>query len=306
MLTLRRYVPTVPHVPAICIVDKSLMSLSNLSYLHWSIRNTYPLPMSFTVPRIRKRKNDLRDSGPTSGPSLIRVEDLPRLRKPYGLPRIAARGLYREHQASFTQLFDPAERGLHHQPEASFNLYPISPSQEFILPSDDRQKEQAQAKKARQWRKWVDEVIPSLVRPYLAVLRHTDSFRLPVPPRTSCTCTSGSRRLNVVCVYFDSMLFVSPHILHLNALTGLDCTNVVVCHHASAAVQLVQLGLFPCAPVEPSLAVDMAVLQFASQLFMRSSPNVRAFADTIDVILSERQYKLTTRVGIHISHLCNI
>jgi hypothetical protein len=257
--------------------------------------------MNFAAPPIRRYKNKLPDSGPTRGPSLINVNDLPRLRKPYGLPRVTVEGLYRDERASFTQLFDPADRGLPHQPHphstSTLHSYSSNSPQKIISPSEDERREQAQAKKARQWRSWKEEVIPSLVRPFLAILRCTDSFRLPIPSPAHCTCVSTSRRLQVTCVYFNSQLYFLLHCLRLSLLTELDSVEVVPCHHASAAIQLVQLGLFPCAPLEPSLAVDMSVLQFASQLFMRSSPNVRAFADTLDTVLSERQYKLTTRVG---------
>lgn len=56
------------------------------------------------------------------------------------------------------------------------------------------------------------------------------------------------------------------------------------------------MGLFPCSPVAPTLAVDICVLNFARELFLRLPPNVTGFSDTLETVLSYRSYKLETRV----------
>ncbi|KAJ3816805.1 hypothetical protein F5880DRAFT_1512329, partial [Lentinula raphanica] len=65
-----------------------------------------------------------------------------------------------------------------------------------------------------------------------------------------------------------------------------------VCACRTAAVQLVERGLFPCAPLQPSLAVDMRVLDFVARLFLRISPNTTALADTICDFLSSQGYHM--------------
>ncbi|THU92423.1 hypothetical protein K435DRAFT_672151, partial [Dendrothele bispora CBS 962.96] len=59
-----------------------------------------------------------------------------------------------------------------------------------------------------------------------------------------------------------------------------------------AAVQLISSGLFPCAPVYPSLAVDIRMLDFVTRLFLRISPNHTAWCGTVDDFLRCQGYKL--------------
>lgn len=61
-------------------------------------------------------------------------------------------------------------------------------------------------KREKQWRKWTNEVIPSLLRPHLSLLRESTSLRsIPRSGSRNCTCANTkSRHLNVVCVHFES------------------------------------------------------------------------------------------------------
>ncbi|KAL1740634.1 hypothetical protein HDZ31DRAFT_9705, partial [Schizophyllum fasciatum] len=59
-----------------------------------------------------------------------------------------------------------------------------------------------------------------------------------------------------------------------------------------AAVQLVELGLFPCAPYRPSIAIDMNVLDFARLLFLNISPNVTAWCKATEAFLISRAHKV--------------
>ncbi|KAI5824354.1 hypothetical protein K523DRAFT_198954, partial [Schizophyllum commune Tattone D] len=59
-----------------------------------------------------------------------------------------------------------------------------------------------------------------------------------------------------------------------------------------AATQLVEVGLFPCAPYRPSLAIDINVLDFARLLFLNISPNVTAWCKATEAFLISRAHKL--------------
>lgn len=65
----------------------------------------------------------------------------------------------------------------------------------------------------------------------------------------------------------------------------------------SPGVQLLSRGLFPCAPFEPSLAVDINMLDFVQHLFVRAAPNVTAWSDTVETFLSNHNYHLPIRVS---------
>lgn len=71
-----------------------------------------------------------------------------------------------------------------------------------------------------------------------------------------------------------------------------------ICEHAPAARQLLRRGFFPCAPIAPSLAVDMNFLDFCREHFLNTSPNVTAWAETIDSFLEARGYRVAGQVRI--------
>lgn len=71
------------------------------------------------------------------------------------------------------------------------------------------------AKKKKQWDVWLYNVVPLLVRPYLDLMRHSESLRLPVvyeAPVSPCQCATGVRTIKVACIHFQSMFFIIPHI----------------------------------------------------------------------------------------------
>ena len=69
------------------------------------------------------------------------------------------------------------------------------------------------------------------------------------------------------------------------------------CKCRPAAVQLVEIGLFPCAPYRPTLAVDINVLDFVRTLFFNISPNVTAWCKTMEAFLMARGHKLAYSVS---------
>ncbi|KAL1750030.1 hypothetical protein FB107DRAFT_194227, partial [Schizophyllum commune] len=68
--------------------------------------------------------------------------------------------------------------------------------------------------------------------------------------------------------------------------------SISTCSCSSAARQLIAVGLFPCAPQRPTLAVDMNVLDFARLLFLHISPNVTAWCKATEAFLLARSHKL--------------
>jgi hypothetical protein len=55
-------------------------------------------------------------------------------------------------------------------------------------------------------------------------------------------------------------------------------------------------GLFACAPLAPSLAVDIRVLELVKNLFIRMTPNSTAWCEALETFFNERGYKLNTKV----------
>jgi len=80
---------------------------------------------------------------------------------------------------------------------------------------DDEERKRAH-KKERQWRKWSEDVIPVLLKPYLTLMRETQSLRNieSVRGKKGCVgCTLG-RLLEISCIYFNRKLslLVSIHL----------------------------------------------------------------------------------------------
>ncbi|KAJ8455492.1 hypothetical protein ONZ45_g18932 [Pleurotus djamor] len=133
-------------------------------------------------------------------------------------------------------------------------------------------------KKEKQWRSWLGEVIPSIVPAYLDVVARTRFFRLsPTPQPSSCTCVAPPRPLNVVIVRF--------HVL--------ESIRLDICGCRPAALQLIERGVFPCAPFHPSLAVDIRVLEFVTQLFVRLPPNNTAWSQALEEFLRGQGFRLS-------------
>ncbi|KAH7916895.1 hypothetical protein BV22DRAFT_987111, partial [Leucogyrophana mollusca] len=135
-------------------------------------------------------------------------------------------------------------------------------------------------KKQRQWARWSDYVLPSLVRPYLKLLKNTSSFRNPPTPMSQpCTCGQSGQKLDIVCVHMESLESIT--------LRSCECNP--------AANQLLSRGLCPCAPIAPTLAVSISMLEFVRECFLRLLPNMTGWCDSVKSFLASRSYKLKTR-----------
>ncbi|TRM61199.1 hypothetical protein BD626DRAFT_406076, partial [Schizophyllum amplum] len=77
-----------------------------------------------------------------------------------------------------------------------------------------------------------------------------------------------------------------------DARTDVSRVTVNACECRPAARQLVEIGLFPCAPHRPTLAVDLNVLDFVRLLFLHVSPNVTAWCKATELFLMARGHTL--------------
>ncbi|KII82805.1 hypothetical protein PLICRDRAFT_120248, partial [Plicaturopsis crispa FD-325 SS-3] len=104
-----------------------------------------------------------------------------------------------------------------------------------------------------------------------------------------------------MCVYFESKSQCRDQIFFVANITydlDIEKIELTVCVCKPAALQLLNRGLFPCAPRAPSLAVDLRLLEFVKTLFVRMAPNATAWCDALESFLHGRGYKLETRNSI--------
>ncbi|KAJ8502688.1 hypothetical protein ONZ45_g11521 [Pleurotus djamor] len=128
------------------------------------------------------------------------------------------------------------------------------------------------------WRAWLDRVIPALIMPYFSLLRATESLRTH-PPASSggevCCCAN---------IEDFSILVVRVNVIERLTFPLCTCTTL--------AEKLVSVGLFPCAPFRPTLAVDIGLLQLVSELFVNLAPNTTAWCRALEDFLRRRGYRL--------------
>lgn len=201
--------------------------------------------MSFRAPQIRKRRSSNSPSKTTSKPTaqrnepptpihhhLVEPQMVPRRRRGYGTkglvtyrpevllaeprgrvftqPLFVAANLTRPHVQPIGDSgdFDDDPFAMEFHPESDQPQSPARLHKREVEPiPTDRLK--AQRKRERQWAKWANVTIPSMVQPYLQYLYSTQSLRDSPPNgfehRNACNCGQEGL-LTVTCVYFEREL----------------------------------------------------------------------------------------------------
>ncbi|KAF8324764.1 uncharacterized protein EI90DRAFT_2877346, partial [Cantharellus anzutake] len=129
-------------------------------------------------------------------------------------------------------------------------------------------------KRERQHVRWDNTVLPQLIAVYIQWERLRYSGSGVTPRADPCDCGGSHLALKVVCLRFDRK----------------EEVLLIVCSTRPAPVQLVELGMFPCAPYRPSLAVSIDMLEWVSLFFKFTTPNNRAWAATMQTILQNRGF----------------
>ncbi len=92
---------------------------------------------------------------------------------------------------------------------------------------------------------------------------------------------SRSEELLVTCIWVEMLCIVT----------------IIACSCLPAHVQLVSLGLFPCSPMYPWMAISIDMLEFISELFVNMVPNERAWAMMLMQYLAAHGHTLQTEVS---------
>ncbi|KDQ13392.1 hypothetical protein BOTBODRAFT_133638, partial [Botryobasidium botryosum FD-172 SS1] len=127
-----------------------------------------------------------------------------------------------------------------------------------------------------QFARWSDIVIPSLLQPFLDFQKATLSGRVELPnppPLTTCTCGKG-HTIQVTLVHWDKF----------------ENTTLHVCECNPATTQLVARGFFPCAPLRPSMAFRLNLLELITLQGRNGAPNITAWAETLVQFLGKRRF----------------
>lgn len=155
-------------------------------------------------------------------------------------------------------------------------------------------------KRERQHERWTADVIPKLVLPYFELLRKTENLRLCPSQTTESACAcKGVIVLTTTCVSFNGEYSDSlDGLSNQRARSGLSSLSLNICRCRPAPLQLLERGYFGCAPCFPTLAVDVNVLEFCLELFVRIAPNKTAFCHALEAFLKSRGYMFDSSVRV--------
>ncbi|KAG6823096.1 hypothetical protein H0H92_011410, partial [Tricholoma furcatifolium] len=206
--------------------------------------------------RFRLKQADLDDDVPAPPPSYTPLPGPSRFRAVKNLPKLPKLTFVSHGHTLQQPNFLPHRIGT-----LLPSVLPPHDDNPFIAPKSPNPFDltRHQQKRANQWQRWQIEVIPAVVS-------------------APCTC-AAPRIIDVILVNFDS----------------LERINVALCPCVEGAPrQLLQRGYFACAPVFPSLAVHLKVLDFASELFVNIAPNTTAWCKAVEAFLDRQGYRLSS------------
>lgn len=88
------------------------------------------------------------------------------------------------------------------------------------------------------------------------------------------------------------------HFLLLSNLfvVGFENNEVTICECQPAASNLITHGFFPCAPVRPTMAFSIDLLEFITLQSRNGTPNITSWAESLEEFWKERDYILTSEV----------
>lgn len=156
-------------------------------------------------------------------------------------------------------------------------------------------------RRAAQYATWRDRVIPGLLRPFMEYRRAAQ--REEQPPAPACDC-HAPRSLTVGLADWEGEFTNIAHCQVLTArLAGFTTRRIQYCDCFGAAQHLLALGYFPCAPIRPSLAFSLQLLELVSVHALNVAPNTTAWATTLETFWARRGFVVETRVSRALSFL---
>lgn len=182
-----------------------------------------------------------------------------------------------------------------------------------VSPSERHRK-----RRNRQFERWTNDIIPNLVLPYLE-LRHRTQNGQYEPPKDvfaalqsrPCTCQEAPVTVVVLAARWDrNYALVSIWLILIShCITGFENLPISFCQCKPASLILITLGLFPCAPLRPTMAFDVNLLELVTINSSYIAPNLTGWALTLEWFWRDRGFVLGPRVCWFLSpfyHITNM
>ncbi|KIJ37663.1 hypothetical protein M422DRAFT_177688 [Sphaerobolus stellatus SS14] len=164
-----------------------------------------------------------------------------------------------------------------------YDDFNITTLEKEILQENRKLKHRHKIRREQQYTRWKQEVIPRLIPLYMDLRFKTQYGKYPMElapeAEAPCTCGKHPRRIKVTLAYWDR----------------LEQTHIQYCLCKPTSNQLIKRGFFPCAPIQPSLAFDVNLLDLASTNMYYLAPNIAGWALTLEMFWKEKGYVLGQR-----------
>lgn len=170
-------------------------------------------PVMPTAFKRNRKGHTAREVEDTASPTdtLVPVEALPKVRKPYGFQDAITgpHGLVYAPSGVYSHQGEPSTgHGLDNTTK-DFEAITLEAGTFVMKDTAGGTGAEDQAKKKqRQWQKWSKDIIPALLKPYLDILHQTSGLRNMDVIRKGIECKgcSKGRLLEVSCIFFESRL----------------------------------------------------------------------------------------------------
>ena len=153
---------------------------------------------------------------------------------------------------------------------------------------------------------WRSVTIPQLMPIYLANCVATESGGLPPPPKPNHHCQCIKVTSKVEMITWDHKF--SPHCCNCLLIVffiRIFAEDIVYLQVPSSqhTVTVIEMGYFPCAPICPTLAFDINLLEFVTIGSHHMAPNVTGWSSTLQYFLSIHGYLVGEKVHAFLTWL---
>jgi hypothetical protein len=76
-----------------------------------------------------------------------------------------------------------------------------------------------------------------------------------------------------------------------------ETVSLETCECRPAPLQLLQRGYFCSAPIQPTVAIELNMLEFLNELFLQIPPNLTGWSEALHVLLERRGHAVGSIVS---------
>lgn len=134
-------------------------------------------------------------------------------------------------------------------------------------------------------------MIPRLIPVWLELLRISEGLRTVSRELDSCECLPTVHRLKVTLVSLEGTLVLAERYTYSLFFSTPGISIITVCS-CRGPQSLLRIGYLVSAPIRPTYAFDVQMLDFMRLLHQRTAPNKSAWSASLEVYLKARGHTI--------------